>query len=165
MKTVRPFRASRALLLVVVALVAFAGASSAQTDPAVGTWTLNVAKSKYDPGPAPKSNTVTIEAAGQGSKVTAKGVDAAGAPTGTQYTATYDGKDSPVMLTGSQDYDAIALTRVNATTVEGSRKKGGKVVQSYRREVSKDGKTMTITTKGTNAKGQQVNNVVVFDKK
>jgi hypothetical protein len=30
--------------------------------------------------------------------------------------------------------------------------------------ISKDGKVMTITTKGTNAKGQAVNNVQVIDK-
>ena len=30
-------------------------------DPAYGVWKLNVAKSKYSPGPAPKEMTVTIE--------------------------------------------------------------------------------------------------------
>jgi len=165
MKAVSVLRASAVGLLLSGVIVALDESSAAQADPAVGTWQLNLAKSKYDPGPPPKSNTVTIEAAGQGSKVTAKGVDAAGNPTGTQYATQYDGKDSPVTLTGSQDYDAVAFKRVDPRRVEGSRKKAGKVVQTYSRVVSQDGKTMTITTSGTDAKGQKVHNVVVYEKK
>jgi len=41
----------------------------AQADPQVGVWKLNVAKSKYSPGPVPTSATTTIEAAGKGTKV------------------------------------------------------------------------------------------------
>jgi hypothetical protein len=33
------------------------------------------------------------------------------------------------------------------------------------RVVSKDGKVMTVTGKGTNARGEKVNNVLVFDKR
>jgi len=39
------------------------------------------------------------------------------------------------------------------------------VVQTCSRVVSQDGKTMTINTTGTNAKGQKINNVAVFEKK
>jgi hypothetical protein len=163
MKVVSVLRASA--LLLVCGIVATSQKTVAQTDPSVGTWVLNVAKSKYDPGPAPKSSTLTIVAAGQGHKIEAKGVDAAGNPTGTQYTSNYDGKDVPVTLTGSQDYDAVALKRVDAQRIEGTRKKAGKVVQTYSRVISADGKTMTLTTSGTNAKGQKVNNVVVYEKK
>jgi hypothetical protein len=38
------------------------------------------------------------------------------------------------------------------------------VVQTTTRVVSKDGETLTLTVKGTNAKGQTVNDVLVFDK-
>ena len=151
-------------ILFLGAIVVFSQSGSAQADPSVGTWQLNVAKSKYDPGPAPKSSTLTIEAAGQGVKVSNKGVDAAGNPTGTQYTTAYDGKDSPVTLTGSQDYDTVNFKRIDARTIEGTRMKAGKVVQTYSRVVSQDGKVMTITTKGTNAKGEKINNVTVYEK-
>jgi ABC-type xylose transport system substrate-binding protein len=80
-----------------------------------------------------------------------------------QYTAKYDGKDYPV--TGSQDFDAISLKRVDAGTAQATLKKGGKVIQTATRVVSKDGKTLTLTTIGANAKGQAVNNVLVFDKR
>jgi hypothetical protein len=107
---------------------------------------------------------VTVESAGQGIKVTAKSIDAAGNAASTQYASSLDGKDAQVTLVGSQDFDTVALKRVDALTVEGARKKNGKVVQTYSRVVSKDGKTMTITTKGTNAKGQNISNVAVYEK-
>ena len=151
-------------LVVAIGVASMSGPVLAQTDSAAGTWKLNVAKSKYDPGPAPKSSTVTITAADQGVKVSTKGVGADGKPTGTQYTAKFDGKDYPVKLTGPQDYDMVAFKRIDASTVEGTRKKAGKVVQTYTRVVSPDGKTMTITTAGTNAKGEKINNVAVYDK-
>jgi hypothetical protein len=162
MKVVSGLRASA--LVLACGIVLPSQEAAAQGDLSVGTWVLNVAKSKYDPGPPPKSSTLTIVAAGQGHKIEAKGVDSAGNPTGTQYTSNYDGKDVPVTLTGSQDYDTIALKKVDAQRIEGTRKKAGKVVQTYSRVISADGKTMTLTTSGTNAKGQKVNNVMVFEK-
>lgn len=148
--------------VVVVLASAFVVTASAQTSPEIGTWKLNVAKSKYSPGPAPKSQSVTFAAAGQGIKVSTEGVAADGSKTAQSYTANYDGKDVP--LTGSATTDTVSLKRINATTVERTDKKGGKVVQTLTRVISADGKTMTITTKGTNAQGQAVNNVAVYDK-
>jgi len=137
--------------------------SAQVTDPAAGTWELNLAKSKFSPGPAPKSQTRTYEVTGADVKYTLKGIDAEGKPTLVQYTAKYDGKDYPV--TGSQDFDAIALKRVDAVTAEATLKKGGKVAQTATRVVSKDGKTLTLTTNGKDAKGQAVNNILVFDRR
>jgi hypothetical protein len=139
------------------------GTAFAQGDPQVGVWKLNVAKSKYSPGPAPKSATTRIEAAGAGTKVI---VDQA-MPDGTmrhwEFTANYDGKDSPV--TGNNpDADMVARTRINANTVQTISKKGGKVTTTQNSVVSSDGKTRTVTTKGPNGSGQQVNNVAVYDK-
>jgi hypothetical protein len=112
--------------------------------------------------PAPQSLTVKVEPAGQGEKVTAEFVNADGTRATTVYTANFDGKDSP--LTGSQIDNTVALTRVDARTTVRTDKKDGKVVQTLTRVVASDGKTMTVTGKGTNAQGQAVNNVIVFDK-
>ena len=147
-------------LLSTLALAASLPAQAA--DPFTGTWKLNVAKSSYDPGPAPKSATVTIATSGQGRKVSSKGVDAQGKPTGTAYTANFDGKDYPI--TGSQDYDMVSVKRIDANTVESTRKKGSKVVQNLTSVVAKDGKSYTSTTTGTNAKGEKIHNVAVYDK-
>ena len=94
--------------------------------------------------------------------MTTEFVNADGTRTTTQYTANFDGKDSP--LTGSAIADTVSLKRSNARTTVRTDKKGGTVVQTLRRVVSKDGKTMTVTTKGTNAQGQAVNNVALFEK-
>jgi len=105
---------------------------------------------------------VRVEPSGQGEKVTAEFVNADGTRTTTQYTANFDGKDYP--LTGSRIADTVSLKRIDARTTVRTDKKGGKVAQTLRRVVSQDGKTMTVTTKGTNAEGQAVNNVAVFNK-
>ena len=152
-----------AAVLVASLVVLASHAGFAQDDPLVGTWVLNVAKSKYTPGPPPKEQTTIFEAAGQGLKVTTKGTDSAGKPTMTTYTANYDGKDYPV--TGNPDWDMVSLKRINANTVEFTRKRAGKVVQTATSLVSKDGKTRTITSTGVNAQGQKINNIGVYEKK
>lgn len=135
----------------------------AQSDPQVGVWRLNVAKSKYSPGPTPKSATTRIEAAGAGTKVTVDQELPDGTKRHWEFTANYDGKDSPV--TGNNpDVDTVARTRINATTVQTVSKKGGKLTTTQTSAVSSDGKTRTVTTKGVNASGQQVNNVAVYEK-
>jgi hypothetical protein len=139
-----------------------AGPAVAQTDPQVGVWKLNVAKSKYTPGPAPKSGTTKIEAAGAGAKVTVDQTLADGTERHFGFTANYDGKDSPV--TGNPETDTVARTRVNATTVQTVSKKGGKVTTTQTSEVSADGKTRTVTTKGVNASGQTMHNIAVYER-
>jgi hypothetical protein len=149
---------------VVVGLIALWSVPAlAQTDTHVGTWVLNVAKSKYNPGPPPKEQTTVIEAAGNGIKVATKGTDAAGKPTSTSYTANYDGKDNAV--TGNPDWDMTSLKRVNANTVEFTRKKAGKVVQTATSVISSDGKTRTVTSTGVDAQGRKISNVAVYEKK
>lgn len=138
------------------------GAALAQSDSQVGVWKLNVAKSKFSPGPVPKSATTVIEAAGAGTKLVVDQLMADGTKRHWEFTANYDGKDTPI--TGNPDADTVARTRIDATTVQTISKKGGKVVTTQTSVVSSDGKTRTITTKGVNASGQPVNNVAVYEK-
>jgi hypothetical protein len=153
-------------LLTAVAIVvaaALALPTSAQdTDPFAGTWTLNVGKSKYDPGPAPKSGSVTFSSKGTSVTAVLTGVSATGETLKWGYTATIDGKDYPLT---APDGDTIVLRRINPTSIETTYKLKGKVTIVNVRTVSADGKTMTVTTKGTNAAGQKVNNVQIFEKK
>jgi len=137
--------------------------SAQATDPILGTWELNLAKSTYSPGPPPKSETRLYARAGQAIKLTLRGVDAKGQPVFQQSTFDYDGKEYPV--TGSADVDAQAVKRIDPFSTQATLKKSGKVVQTVTREMSKDGKVLTFTFKGTNAKGQAIHNVLVFEKR
>jgi hypothetical protein len=138
-------------------------AIQAQADSQIGTWKLNLAKSNYNPGPPPKSETRVYEAFGT-KGVTARfgRVDAEGHEIVISYSANYDGKDYKYL--GSLDADTITLKRVDASTVEATLKKNGIVVQTSTAVVSKDGKTRTLTTSGKNGKGELFHNVVVFDR-
>jgi hypothetical protein len=133
-------------------------------DNTIGTWKLNLEKSKYTGAPMPlKSLTITREAADGGVKVTLKGEQSTGTAIDSSYTAKYDGKD--VAVSGNSPYDTIAIKQVNANTVTDARKKtGGPYVATGRLVISNGGKTMTTTTKGTNGDGKAFTSVFVFDK-
>src|SRR3954453_20203947 len=98
-----------------VIVLACGGATAAQSgDPADGVWKLNVAKSTYSPGPAPKQVTVTIETAGPGRKVAVDGMAGDGSPLKWGYAGNFDGKD--IRLTGANpDADVVMLKRLSAT--------------------------------------------------
>src|SRR5207249_3960316 len=131
----------------VLALLLFASSAAigAQASQLEGTWRMNIEKTKYTPGPAPQDEVVTYTVSGQGVSYLVRSVDNHGEPTTQRGSIVYDGKDYPV--TGSADYDTVASTRVDDFTGETARKLGGKVVQTVTRVVSKDGKTLTLTTK------------------
>jgi hypothetical protein len=135
----------------------------AQSNLLGATWKLDLTKSKFNPGPAPRSSTLTYEAIGQGFKATNEGVDAQGNPTkGVFGPFSYDGKPHPV--TGVAAYDASSYKLINDTTAEMTRTKVGKVIQIVIRVLSADGKTLTFTTTGLNANGQQINDFAVYEK-
>ena len=156
-------RRARVTLILTAAVLAVAMLATAQSkDPFVGTWRLNVAKSKYS-GPVPKSITSTYEAAGQGYRVSVKNEPASGPVQQYSYTTSLDGKDAP-MTGNNPNADMVAAKRIDAHTLEIVNKKGGKVTTTQRNVVAADGKTRTVTTTGTDAQGQKVNNVTVFEK-
>jgi hypothetical protein len=58
----------------------------------------------------------------------------------------------------------VATKRVNALTVDFTNTREGKVVGTNHVTISKDGKTMTLHVKGTDAKGSPVESTIVFDR-
>jgi hypothetical protein len=148
-------------MVLTVALCLLAGAVCFASDANMGTWKLNEAKSKFAAG-ATKNHTVVYEAAGDKVKVTVDGVDGDGKPAHNEWTGNFDGKDYPV--TGDPSSDTRAYTKVNDHTLEMTVKKGGKVTATGRVVVSADGKSRTVTTSGTDAKGKKVKNTGVYDK-
>jgi hypothetical protein len=137
----------------------------AQSNPQVGTWKLNPAKSKYVNEQAPKSETWTVEAQSDGAKISFEGVAADGNRIAYGYTTNYDGKESLVFGMGKPyGHDTIAVKRVNANTTTAILRKLGKVVGTTRTVVSKDGEGTTITAKGTNEQGQMTSATTVWEK-
>jgi hypothetical protein len=129
----------------------------------IGTWKLNLAKSKFDPADqAPKSFDSTREPDGSGVKVANKVINAQGKLVETQVTTNYDGKDYPV--TGNPAYDTASVKLIDRFSSVTTRKKGGKVVQSMTIVMSKDGKVLTATVTGTDAQSRRIKNVFVFEK-
>ena len=146
----------------VCAVVACATAQ-AQGDPLVGTWKLNVAKSKFDPGPGPKSLTRTVVAESGGVKYTFEGVGPDGKPVSYGFSIKFDGKDNPT--NGSlQGVDTISAKRTDARHFVATLKKDGKEVEMARVSVSADGKVTTVESTGTTMAGVKAHDVQVFDK-
>jgi len=149
-----------ALAVCVVAL--FSGSVALAADNWLGTWKLNVEKSKASPGPAPKSLTLKFEATKDGTRFTSDGVSADGKPMHGTYTSKFDGKDVP--WEGNPEADTAAPKKIDDSSYENVWKKGGKVTITAKAVVSKDGKTLTISQTGKNVKGEAVNANVVFEK-
>jgi len=132
----------------------------AQSNPFVGTWKLNVASSKYDPGPAPQSQTRTWDASGM---VMVNGINAAGKPVSYGYPIKGDGKEYPTMGAVPNTADKITTKKIDANTYEANFTKAGKHVETATFKVSNGGKTLTIMAKGATDAGA-FNNVLVWDK-
>jgi hypothetical protein len=148
---------------VAVLALAASGVVLAESDAHMGTWKLNVAKSKFDPGPPTKSETRTYESTGDGYKFSGERVAADGSTHPEGFTVKYGGKDSPI--TGdAAGSDTVNVKLIDANHIDSTSKKDGKVLYTSRVAVSKDGKVMTITSKGTDATGKHFNNVAVYDK-
>ena len=131
-------------------------------DVSLGSWKVNVAKSKYSPGPAPKAQTVKYEATGDNMKITVDGTDTTGKPIHNEWTGKFDGKDYAVK--GDPDTDMRAYRRIDDYTTEIVAKKAGKVTTTTKSVYSKDGKTRTSTATGTDPRGQKVDNTIVYEK-
>jgi hypothetical protein len=109
-----------------------------------------------------KSVTVKNEGIDNGLKSIQDGVDADGKTFHTEWTGKYDGKDYP--LKGDPTLDMSSLTKIDANTFVGVDKKAGKEVARYKFAFSKDEKTVTMTGKGKDSKGQEYNFTLVYDK-
>jgi len=145
------------------ALCAFCVVSTAllaAESPFVGTWKLNTGKSRSTPGTAVKEMTVTFEAVGNESKRGPTGTDGDGQPINQDSTIAWDGRDHAIDAPGM----TVAVKQVNDRTLSVTVKQEGKVVDSVRAVVSKDGKTMTSYEKGQDPKGRKLDNTDVFEK-
>jgi len=152
----------RALLIGAV-LTALTGMAMA-ADPVLGTWQLNLVKSKFSPGPAPKSMTRTYEESAQGTVTLTINTTSAEGKTGSvTYPYKNDGKPYPV--SGTADADMASVTTVTASKASFKQIRAGATIATGVRTVSNDGKTLTVAQKGTHASGAPFDDVMVYDRR
>jgi hypothetical protein len=133
-----------AFACLVAAACLLAPAVLAQTNPRIGVWALDLDKSTYQQGEAPARETRTYLATDDGGiQMTGDTVLASGTKQPTGYRAKYDGKDYP--YSGAAG-NSIAVSG-DGWTADSTIKMVGKITQTTHSTVSKDGKTMTMTTK------------------
>ena len=148
------------VLLAVVLSVSVTSVAAAQ-DAYNGTWQLNTAKSKYDPGPAPDKATVTIKS--DGTRWTVKtAASYNGKPVETSYMVKLDGTAAPVK--GSPVADMVSVKKVDDRNTEMKSMKDGKTIGESRATLSADGKTVTVTGTGMSPAGGKTTFTAVYEK-
>jgi len=147
-------------LLVTLALCFGTGTACFAANAQMGTWKLNVKKSKL--GRMARNSTVTYQSMLFQTKVTVDGTDEKGKPAHSEWTGRFDGKDYAV--TGDPTSDMRSYRKIDDRTMEFAAKKGGKVTITGRIVVAPDGKTRTVTATGIGPKGKKFHNTAVYDK-
>jgi hypothetical protein len=149
--------------IAMLAACAIVATAAAAADPFVGTWKLNVEKSRFEGGTPPKSSVATITTAGdKRRRLVVHTVPASGPELTTESTAADDGKDYP--MKGSPTVDTVSVIKINDRTLERRDKKNGQVVATLRAAVSADGKTMTVVQTGPRPQGGTYTNTLVYDR-
>ena len=152
-----------ALQLVLVLVLAERAAFAADEDKFLGTWVLNIEKSKAPQGAMPTSATVVISKTGPGTYKSVSDTSLAGISSHSEIAFATDGKDYSPVVTPAPPPGTPAVTqsfeRVSAAAYKGAVKLGGEVIATVLNEVSADGKTLTITTTGV---GPAANVVIIM---
>jgi hypothetical protein len=133
-----------------------------------GTWKLNLAKSKYNLGPPPKSGMTKFQVTGDVIKTVADNIDVQGRVIHNEYTARFDGKDYPWKGTidgrPNPNQDAVMWRKFDDYTYEFTNKLRGNALATFRIVISRDGKTRTNTLTGQDSQGRTASNVTVWER-
>ena len=160
---------TRILLAVALAALGSAATSFAQAPagpkdepPAqlIGTWKLNVDKSKYTPGPPLRAEMRVYTRGADGVTGVVSRTYSDGRMERYEYVANFGGE---YMVTGIPAYDAVKLTRIDELASEAWLTHAGTLYGIARRVIAADGNTMTITFDRKD-NDRPVHNIAVYDK-
>ena len=152
----------RRALIVLLAALAWPGGLTAQNEPFLGIWELNLAKSSITRGAPPRSETIVNVAEPGGFRSTLAVVGA----TSTSVEIHHYNFDGSFHQTEGSDPRELSFKRVDPNAIEQETRRNGQVTVNRRIEVSKDGRTMTFIASGTTGGGQKyVNDTRVYEKK
>jgi hypothetical protein len=139
-------------------------ALQAQTDPFLGTWKLDLTKSRFDPGPAPQDETRVVVTGPKGMHVAIKRVSANHQTQEFEYTSNLDGKQYPIIGDSPDGADSIALNLTSPNTLQVTSRKAGKTIETASVTISGDGRSMTISSTGTTANGTHFKYLEFFNR-
>ena len=142
--------------------IVLAGSVALAAENWIGTWKLNTAKSKFAPGPGPQSQTLKWERTTDGIRQTSDTVDADGKASHGSYLSKFDGKD--VAWEGNPNADKASAKKIDDNLFVNAWTLAGKPTITSKVRVSKDGKTLTVSQTGRDAKGETVHSIAVYDK-
>jgi hypothetical protein len=169
--------AAAALSMLLLPVPSSLQAQSTDSHPIVGTWSLNLDRSSYEPGSGPQSATRRFEFDDEGFLVSARiTVTGGGNPTFALARVKLDGQDYPVWTDGAVygflregaepggtgSFEAIDDRTLRLTQKNAEGEVGPLSPNTW--EVSSNGNTLTVTTTGTNPDGETVRNVEIFDR-
>ncbi|MGH9680917.1 MAG: hypothetical protein ACRD4Y_13290 [Candidatus Acidiferrales bacterium] len=151
----------RSMIVVLGLVFAVSSLASAQTNPFVGTWKLDVSASKFEPGPAPESQTRTWDAEGN---IGVEGMSQSGKSASYSYTLKADGKPHPSGDTVPNGADTLTARKVSSHLIRAVFTRKGKAVEHTTYSVSKDGKMLVIAAKGSRPNGEAFSNEMHYEK-
>jgi hypothetical protein len=154
------------VMMIAVVCLCVSGVTRGDDNPLLGKWKLNVEKSKMTPASMlPKAQSRVVEADGDSVKYSYENTKADGTTSTYGFTVKFDGKDYEVTGSGAPfGADHVAIKKVSARSYSATLKKGDKVVGTSRVVISADGKTTTLTQKGTDDKGQAASGTLIYEK-
>ena len=135
-----------------------------QTSEWLGTWTLDLQKSVYNPGPAPyRRATMSVQPLDAGRvRFAYDFVYPRGGVQHLEWDGRFDGRD--YLVQGAEEYMTYAYRQTGDRTYEIVAKLDSRVTAVASVTIAADGRTLTTTTKGRNARGQELVNTTVYEK-
>lgn len=147
------------VLLLLAPLLLFAAEIE---DRAIGTWRFLPKESTYQSAPAPRESKRQWIKDGPRVKFIHDGINADAKPFHTEFSAAYDNKLNP--FTGGTLYDSVALNLRNPSRVDQTFTLKGKITVKAIRTISKDGRRMTIESRGKKADGTPFRNLLIYER-
>ena len=149
------------MILLAVILPLSAG-MTAQSEPYLGMWELNLSKSSITRGAPPQSETIANVAESGGFKSTLTTVTGRG----TSVEIHHYSFDGNFHQTEGSDPRELSFKRIDRRTIESDTRRNGQITVTRRFVLAEDGKTMTVTASGTTGGGQKyTNDTRIYDRK
>ncbi len=150
------------IMLIILAALGMPAALTAQDEPFLGIWELNLTASSITRGAPPRIETIVniAEPGGFRSMLAIVG------ETTTSVEIHHYNFDGSFHQTEGSDPRELSFKRVNHITIEQETRRSGTITVHRHIELSRDGKTMTVAANGITGGGQKyTNDIRVYEKK